>query len=352
VTTQSPTKDEQYERLLGFAIGYQAAWFIDIGLKAGLLRAVAASEGGVTEAALAARLGFRQRYVEVWCRGAYAFEVLDWDERTGYRLAPHIETLLLDDADPQFVGGRMQFIAALHEDFRAFPEHLRTGAVWPRSEHDPFILEALVSMTRPDCVMITEQVLPQAPEVLARLEQGGHILDVGAGGGHHVMHYARRFPRARVSGVEPDRPSLEIARRALADAGLDHRVDLREGDANTLDDEHAFDLVTLNVTLHETGGPEEYRNVLSRVRRALRPGGAVVVAELPYPDTPGAYRESPVYRMYAGVQLHESLVGCGMITQGQLRELLDEAGFANVRVAHQSVPTRFVMLGEKEEPSP
>jgi hypothetical protein len=51
--------------------------------------------------------------------------------------------------------------------------------------------------------------------------------------------------------------------------------------------------------------------------------------------------------MLAGVQLHEALVGCGMITQGELADLLTGAQFASVRVARQSAPTRFVMLGEK-----
>jgi hypothetical protein len=73
----------------------------------------------------------------------------------------------------------------------------------------------------------------------------------------------------------------------------------------------------------------------------------VIVSEIPYPDSPEAYRENPVYKMLAGVQLHEAIVGCGMITQGQLRRLLEEAQFANTRVANYPVPTRFVMLGEK-----
>lgn len=107
----------------------------------------------------------------------------------------------------------------------------------------------------------------------------------------------------------------------------------------------------MNVTLHETGGWDDYENVLTRVRRALRLGGTVVVAELPYPDSPAEYRQSPVYQLYAGVQLHEALVGCGMITQGQLRELLVGAGFDEVRVAEQSMPTRFVMLAGKGAPS-
>ena len=182
----------------------RAAWIADIGLKAGLFRAIADSgNAGVTEEALAERLDYKVRYVQVWCRGAYAFEFLDWDERSGYRLAPYMESLLLDPTDPQFTGGRLQFYTALYEDYRAFPEYLRTGGIWPRSDHDPFLIEALKNLTKPDCGVFTEQVLPQAPETLEKLERAGRILDVGAGGGHHAVHYAKRFPQraSRRAGI-------------------------------------------------------------------------------------------------------------------------------------------------------
>jgi len=348
VSADQVSKDAQFQKLVGYVVGNQAAWFIDIGLKTGLFRAVAdAGESGIRENALSEQLGYTLRYVQVWCRGAYAFELLDWDDSSGYRLAPHMESLVLDGSDPRFMGGRFQFYTALHEDYRAFPEHLRTGGIWPRSAHDAFLLEALANATKPDCVMITEQVLPQAPATLARLEAGAQILDIGAGGGHHVIHYARRFPHARVVGLESDLPSIELARRALDEAGIDDRVEIRASDANDLEDEDVFDLVTLNIALHETGDHADQANVLNRVRRALKPNGTVVVSELPYPDSPQEYRGHAVYKMLAGVQLHEALVGCGMITQGELADLLTGAQFAGVRVAQQSAPTRFVMLGEK-----
>jgi len=113
MSTWASTKQAQWQKLFGYILGNQAAWVADIGLKAGLFRAVAdAGEEGITEEALAQRLDYKLRYVQVWCRGAYAFEFLDWDERTGYRLAPHMESLLLDPADPQFLGGRIQFYTA------------------------------------------------------------------------------------------------------------------------------------------------------------------------------------------------------------------------------------------------
>ena len=124
---------------------------------------------------------------------------------------------------------------------------------------------------------------------------------------------------------------------------------IRHAVANHLNEEAIFDLVTMNIALHETGGPAKYRNVLSRVFQALKSGGTVIVSELPYPDLTSSYRDQLIYRMLAGVQLHEALVGCGMITQGELRQLLQEGNFANVRVATQPNPARFVMMGEKPD---
>jgi len=344
-----PDKAEAYQRLFGYALGSQAVWIVDIGLKAGLFKALDQAGGdGLTESELAATLEFDRRYTGVWLRAAYAFELIDWRVADGrYRLAANMRALLLDGDDPQFIGGRMQFFAALYEDFKAFPSHLKTGAVWRRGLHDPWLLEALRNTTKPDPVMITEHVLPQIPDLLARIENGGTIVDLGAGAGYAISHYARRFPRARVIGLEYDQASVELMRRDLKAAGLDRRVEVVEGDANKLDHDRAFDLITLNITLHETGGPAEWRNVLARVRRALTPGGAAIVSELPYPDRVEDYRAAPVYKALAGVQIHEAIVGCGMITKSELAELMRAAGFARTRVADQPMATRLVMIGEK-----
>ena len=100
------TKQAQWQKLFSYLLGNQAAWVADVGLKSGMFQAISdAGEPGVTENVLAKRLGYVPRYVQVWCRAAYAFELLDWDEAAGYRLAPHMGALLLDPTDSQFMGG-------------------------------------------------------------------------------------------------------------------------------------------------------------------------------------------------------------------------------------------------------
>ena len=60
---------------------------------------------------------------------------------------------------------------------------------------------------------------------------------------------------------------------------------------------------------------------------------------------------NPLYKALAGLQIHEALVGCGIITQSEFSSLLDGAGFANVRVAPQPMANRLMMLAGKPEPA-
>jgi ubiquinone/menaquinone biosynthesis C-methylase UbiE len=338
-------KQGQQQRLMGHLFGFQATWIIDIGLKSGLIRAIAEADG-IDEKTLAQRLGYSERYVQVWCRAAFAYELVEWSAAQGYALNAATKSLLLDAADPLFMAGRMQFYAALHEDFHAFPAYLKKGETWPRSAHDCWLLEALKNLTRADSRVMADILVSETSEIRARLDAGGSLLDIGAGGGYALVEYARRFPAATIVGIELDEPSVALAKKTIAEAGLERRVRILHADANKMEEVGAYDAVTMSIALHETGGPAEYRNVLARTKRALRKGGILLISELPYPDSPAAYRDKPVYKLLAGVQFHEALVGCGMIRQGELRELLEGAGFRKVREVEQPLQARLMMIGE------
>jgi len=339
-------KQAQRQKLLDYLVGFQATWIAHIGRRAGLFAALAEAGSGVQVAELAARLGVSPRYLAVWCRAAYACELLDYEPARGYRLAPHMAALLLDPTDPLYLGGRLDFYVAIGEDFAAFADRLEDGAIFPRAEHNPGLLRALQEMTKPDFQIMGDVVLPQAPAIAARLEAGGRALDVGCGAGYGVVYFARRFPRASVVGVEQDASMLALARETVAASGVADRAAVQEGDARALAFDREFDLVYLNVALHETGGPAEYARTLQGCYRALQPGGGVLVSEMPYPDDVRAYR-TPVNRLLAGVQHHEALVGCGEITIDELRQLLEAAGFARVRRCDQPNPLRVMYLAER-----
>jgi predicted O-methyltransferase YrrM len=334
------------DRLAGMLLGHQATEIAAIGVRSGLFAAIAARPGA-GDADIAREHDLAPRYVAAWTRGAYAHGFLDLTADGGYQLAPHMERLLLDPTAPTYVGGRFRLASALGEDYRCYPELLRTGEAWPRSEHGDEILAALADSTTPDASMIVEHALAQLPEVRARLEGGGSALDLGAGGGVLAVHLATAFPAATVHAVESDGPSLALARRRVADGALADRVDLRALDAADLDDRDRHDLATMNLVLHETGGPSRQHDVLCRTYRALRPGGGLVVSELPYPDEVGSYRSDPVHRRLAGLRLHEEAVGCAAITQQQLLDRVAAAGFVGVRAIDQPRTSRYVVVATK-----
>jgi SAM-dependent methyltransferase len=283
----------------------------------------------------------------VWCRAAYAYELLDHDPATGFRLAPHMAALLLDPRDPQYLGGRIEVSVAFGEDFAAFPARLRDGARFPRKDHSPDVVRGIMENSKPDFAVMTDRVLPQAPAVVARLRAGGEILDVGCGAAHGLLHLVERFPAARGLGIEIDPPMLELAARNVAASAVRDRVRVERVSALEMEYADRFDLAVMNIALHETGERPEWERALGRVRRALAPGGTLLVSELPYPATIEEYREHPAYRMLAGIQHHEALVGCGMITIPELAVLLTGAGFHEVRRVEQPIPTRIMYLAEK-----
>jgi ubiquinone/menaquinone biosynthesis C-methylase UbiE len=120
-----------------------------------------------------------------------------------------------------------------------------------------------------------ERVRPDDPEHLAALAaaaegidaQPARILDLGTGTGAAALWLARRYPEARVSGVDISEPMIRNAKAKLP-AELSGRVEFQVADAERLPfEDGAFDLVTqISVPVF-----------FDEVARVLGPGGHVVV---------------------------------------------------------------------------
>jgi 2-polyprenyl-3-methyl-5-hydroxy-6-metoxy-1,4-benzoquinol methylase len=126
--------------------------------------------------------------------------------------------------------------------------------------------------------------LPSDPEVTVRgvefiveqlaLEPGASVLDVACGRGRHSVELARRG--FRVTGIDLSPRSLELARAAAAEAGIEaefRRLDMRE-----LDYDGLFDgAINVFTSFGYFEQDEENERVLHRIVRALRPGGRFVI---------------------------------------------------------------------------
>jgi demethylmenaquinone methyltransferase/2-methoxy-6-polyprenyl-1,4-benzoquinol methylase len=75
---------------------------------------------------------------------------------------------------------------------------------------------------------------------------GGRILDLATGTADLAIALARRYPTARVDGLDPSAKMLAIGREKLARIGLAERVTLSDGIAESLPfPDRTFDGITI-----------------------------------------------------------------------------------------------------------
>ena len=115
------------------------------------------------------------------------------------------------------------------------------------------------------------------------------VLDLGTGTGAAALWLARRYPEARVTGVDISEPMIEKARAKLP-GELAERVDFRVADAERLPfADGAFDLVAqISVPVF-----------FDEVARVLAPGGHVVVVSSLGVKTPFHTPEATVRKRFA-----------------------------------------------------
>ncbi len=130
--------------------------------------------------------------------------------------------------------------------------------------------------------------------LIAELAPGaGAVLEVGCGTGRNLVAMARRYPKARLYGVDVSTAMLDSAAAAIARRRLSARVHLRLADATTLDPQAcfgvaAFDRIVFSYTLCMI---PQWRVALELALARLAPGGQLHIAEFgAWPGAPGTIR--------------------------------------------------------------
>ncbi|MGB5835399.1 MAG: class I SAM-dependent methyltransferase [Thiohalocapsa sp.] len=125
-------------------------------------------------------------------------------------------------------------------------------------------------------------VLAESLETLARLagdrvEAGAHILDIGCGQGTAAALLDTGFRPSRITGIDIDAELIARGRAQSEDTPLSAELSLTQGCATDIPlDDHAVDLVLCHQLLHHMVAQRE---ALAEIRRVLRPGGLLLVAE-------------------------------------------------------------------------
>jgi ubiquinone/menaquinone biosynthesis C-methylase UbiE len=166
--------------------------------------------------------------------------------------------------------------------------------------------------------------LRQRTSILAQLQPGDAVLDVGCGTGTLALEVARRVGRAgRVAGIDPSPQQIARARAKAArrNAPIEFQIGVIEQLAFP---DRTFDVVFSTLMMHHLPAPLK-RQGLAEIARVLKPGGRLVIADFTHKKE----RQGPAAGFHAG----------GSRTH-DLAALVKEAGFSQVETEEMR-PPRF-----------
>jgi len=122
---------------------------------------------------------------------------------------------------------------------------------------------------------------------------GKRLLDVGCGWGSMALHAAREH-KAQVVGVTVSAEQAELARRLVADSGLDGQIEIRLQDYRAVRGE-TFDAIS-SIGMFEHVGRARQDLYFETLRALLRPGGRLLNHAISSPGSSKPGRFSFIYR--------------------------------------------------------
>lgn len=332
---------EQAAKILGPLSGTATIWAAELGIRLGCFEHLAGRPDGASADDVARALHLDRTYTHQILRSAFAGELLERDGGR-YRLAQHMATLLLDADSPTYLGGAIRTFVALRETFLDLRQFARSGETEWWGDFDSEWIDAVGENGQTYYRRILDVVVPQLPKVAEMLERGSRYLDVACGTCRGPAKIVEAFPETRVTAVDCDGYTIEVAEREMKERGLGERFTFVQSFIEDLALDGGHDLAVINISLHEA---RDIEKAVERVHAALDAGGILLVSEFPFPEREDDCRTVPG-RIMCGVQFFEAHIGCQLLPTSRFVELLERAGFREVG-AIAVTPTHVVVHGTR-----
>jgi SAM-dependent methyltransferase len=313
-----------------------------VGHRTGLFDALAGVPDA-TSGELATATTLDERYVREWLAALATAGVLELDPATArYRLPPEHAAWLTRAASPDNIAVTAQFVPLLGAVEDDVVHCFREGGGVPYERFGRFHEVMAEDSDQTVVGALEEHILPLAPGLVQRLENGIEVLDLGCGRGRALGRLAARFPRSSFTGYDLSPDAIGFAAARATELGLANvRYAVRDLiDYDVTAEPEAFDLVVTFDAVHDQPRPGA---LLAGIRRTVRPDGLYLMQDIKAATAVHENADHPLGTMlYAVSVMHCMTVslaqgGEGLGTmwgEARARELLAAAGFGSVEVHH------------------
>lgn len=293
---------------------------------------------------LAQELDIPIKNLERLLKAATALKLLDRTSSGTYDLGIHGAALR---GNP-YIAGFIRHHALLYEDMRHPAALLRGRSETALSRYWAYAGGDETKANRRDAVadytaLMAASQEAVAREILALQDFSGisHLMDVGGSNGTFITAAAARYPTLRFTLVDLPRVT-EFAAEVFEKHKISDRVTLAPGSFLTMDLPRKAEIITLIRVLHDHDD-DNALTILQAIRRALPPGGRLVLAE-PLSGSPDT---APIMDAYFG--LYFAAMGQGKTrTPAEIGVLARKAGFSTLSspVSRMPLITSVIVLGE------
>ncbi len=189
--------------------------------------------------------------------------------------------------------------------------------------------------------------------MVEKLERGATVADVGCGHGASTIILAEAFPNSEFYGFDYHEASIEAAREAAKEAGVEDRITFAVASAKDYPGSD-YDLVCVFDCLHDMGDPV---GASAHVKETLADDGTWMVVE-PYANDAVEENLNPVGRVFYGASTVictpaslDQEVGLALGAQAgeaRLAEVITAGGFSTVRRATET-PFNLILEAQAVE---
>lgn len=312
-----------------------------IGENLGLYKALAG--GPMNSAELAAKTGTDERYLREWLASQAAGGYVTYNEDTNkFSLNDEQAFTLANEDSPFFLPGAFELALASLASVPRITECFRTGAGLGWGEHVDGVYHGCEKFFRPGyAANLVSTWIPALDGVKQKLEAGAKVADIGCGKGASTRLMAKAFPKSQFFGFDYHDKSIEGARTAAKNEGVDSHTKFQVSSAKTFPGMD-YDFITVFDCLHDMGDPV---GAAQHVRQAIADDGTWMIVE-PFAHDQMKDNLNPVGRAYYGFSTllctpcsrSQEVALClgAQAGEARIREIATQAGFSRFRRAAET----------------
>ena len=276
--TNGPSKvGELAEKVFADLGGTMNTAMIWLGDEMGLYRAMQGS-GPVTSEILADKLGLSERWVREWLHGQAAAGYVEYQGNEKFLLSDEAAMVLADESSPAFCAGGVSHIPQLLGDvLLRIPTAFKTGRGLTYDELGPEAARGVERLLAPWFRhKLVPVALPALDGVVAKLEQGAMVADLGCGAGVALLEIAKAYPQSELHGYDISQHALERAAANKSAAGVSN-VTFHDASIEPMPGDASFDLITTLDCIHDMAHPSD---AIRAIRKAIKPDGTWFIADI------------------------------------------------------------------------